>query len=91
MLNAPKVWTEIVQTLLGTAGLARVGNKLGLGDVIITAPGHIGRPSENMVATTFTALMGAVYLDGGESALERVIDHVGLSQVTFIMGFFPIT
>ncbi|KAJ4295131.1 hypothetical protein N0V90_007141 [Kalmusia sp. IMI 367209] len=71
--------TVLVQVLCKMC-LAGLGDSPGLGRVIFTNEGHVGTPGVNMIATTFEAIMAAVYQDGGQEARETVIDHVGLGN-----------
>ena len=78
--QSPAAWNNIRQGTLQNAALATMGNALGLGSTIIASPGHFGRPGTVMMATTMEALLGAVYLDGGNEAVTRVMIHVELTQ-----------
>ena len=51
---------------------------MGLGSLILASPGHIGSASHDMVATTFEAIVGAIYLDAGEEAVVKAVKHLGL-------------
>ncbi|KAH9878253.1 hypothetical protein J1614_003470 [Plenodomus biglobosus] len=65
-------WTQIRHDKCGNGALARLGRRRGLHDCIILSPGA-DVVSDRMVATVIEALFGAVYLDGGEGELERVM------------------
>ncbi|KAF2118211.1 ribonuclease III domain-containing protein [Lophiotrema nucula] len=79
-IQPPLVWTRIRNDALGNDGLGRLGEQLGVGSVIVVAAGFMQRPTMNMLATTLEALVGAVYQDGGEDAVSRVVEHLGLDQ-----------
>ncbi|KAF2713010.1 ribonuclease III, partial [Pleomassaria siparia CBS 279.74] len=73
-------WTELRNDILGNAGLSQRGDDLGIGSLVISSHGYNGPASAKMVATTFEALVGAVYLDGGDDAVMHVVEHLGLNQ-----------
>ncbi|RMH16681.1 MAG: ribonuclease III [Gammaproteobacteria bacterium] len=59
--------------------LARIGEELQLGEVLILGPGerHNGgqhRPS--ILASTVEAILGAVYLDGGLESCRKVVENL---------------
>ena len=66
--------------LLSNDALAMRSHSLGLPAAIITAGGHEGQFGKVMMATAVEAILGAVYLDGGEDALRRVMAHIGLTH-----------
>lgn len=71
--------------MLGNAELAQRGYNVGIQNCIHTESGYHGRASAKMVATTFEALIGAVYMDGGEEALLPVVEHLDLNQHPLLM------
>jgi ribonuclease-3 len=71
--------------LLSNAKLAALGRSRALDRCIIPSPGV--QISDRMIADAMEAVMGAVYLDGGEGALERVVQHLGLDQHEYLPAF----
>lgn len=65
--------------------LAALGRRLGLVECSIQNPGMTFQ-SDRVVATLLEAVLGAVYLDGGEEALERVMRLMGFDEHTFLRG-----
>ncbi len=64
--------------LVSTAGLARVGERLGLGDHLLLGRGEErtgGRTKRSLIADTFEAVVAAVYLDGGVEGAEGFIEQ----------------
>jgi hypothetical protein len=78
-------WDRARQEILSNANLFQLGTKLGLGAVIFTSAAHYGPPGLNMIATTFEALFGAIYKDGGDAAVTAVIEHLGLDNHPSLM------
>ena len=76
--QTPAAWNTTRQGALSNAGLAGLARSLGLRAMILTAPGHEGYFGDKMLATALEALLGAVYLDGGETALKNAMNHIGL-------------
>ena len=69
------------QDVVTRANLALRGRKIGIQEAVL---GHAGllHVKPNMIAETFEAILGAVYLDSN-SDLERVakvIKHIGLDE-----------
>ncbi|MBN2575770.1 MAG: ribonuclease III [Deltaproteobacteria bacterium] len=65
--------------LVNEAGLARVADAVGLGQWIFLGHGEAqagGRQKRSLLANTFEALVGAIYLDGGYSAAFRVAERL---------------
>ncbi|KAF1837163.1 ribonuclease III [Decorospora gaudefroyi] len=86
-------WTELRNSTLSNSALARRGIQIGIDRCILTSAGT-PTVSPVMVATTFEAIIGAVYKDGGDDAVERVMEHLGffehaLLTVTFRPIHFP--
>jgi len=74
--------------------LARRAHQVGLDECVITAD---SKPvvSPKMAATTFEAVIGAVYQDGGNAAVQRVMQSLGffdheLPAVTSQNPLFPV-
>jgi len=67
--------------LVCARSLAEISKELGLGDVLRLGRGEElsgGRLKESLLADTYEAIVGAVYLDHGlESARRVVIEHFG--------------
>lgn len=69
--------------MISNDSLARRGYNAGIDKVIITASStpHV---SPKMVATTFAAIMGAVHEDGGDTAVHKVMQHLGFFNHTLL-------
>jgi ribonuclease-3 len=65
--------------LVNEAGLARIADTLALGQWIFLGHGEEqagGRQKRSLLANTFEALVGAIYLDGGFAAAFRVAERL---------------
>jgi ribonuclease-3 len=74
--HAEGTLSKIRANLVSEPALASIGRELNLGQYLILSPGEIrggGRHKESVIADAVEALFGAVYLDGGYAAAERVI------------------
>lgn len=60
------------------SNLSKLGQRFGLESLINSNPCQQGSVSESQVADTVEALVGAVYVDGGEDACEGVLEKLGL-------------
>jgi dsRNA-specific ribonuclease len=60
--------------------LARVARQIGLdGGHIIVNPGHMGPPTDSMLATSVEAVLGAIYWDSrDEQNVRRATTRMGL-------------
>lgn len=76
-------WTQIRHDKCGNGFLAQLGREKGLHECIILSPGAIV-VSDKMVATLIEALCGAIYLDGGEEELERVMRKLDFHQHQYL-------
>jgi hypothetical protein len=83
--QSPAAWTTARNEMLGNTALHRRGKQLGIDAVIITGAGYFGSAGANMVATTFEALFGAIYEDGGEAAVIAAVQHVELDNHSSLM------
>ena len=64
--------------LVSEPTLARLGNELGLGDYLLLGKGEEktgGRRKASLIADSFEAVVAAIYLDGGFTAVARFIEH----------------
>lgn len=78
-------WSQARNDLCGNAALVGLGRRLGV-DVcvcVIKNPGTVV-VLDMMVATAVEALMGVVYLDGGEEALEGFMKTLGFGEHQFL-------
>lgn len=74
---------------MGNLNLSAVGFAHGLDSCVILNPGTQS-VSDKTMATTVEAILGAVYMDGGDGALNAVLVNLGLTHqylesVTFIL------
>ena len=70
--------TRFRSSLVNTKTLAQVAKKLKFNDYIFLSKGETnskGRAREVILANTFEALLGAIYLDQGFSQAEKFIHH----------------
>lgn len=69
--------------MLSNGNLARRGQDLGIGTCVFCNEGTV--VSAKMIASTLEAIVGAVYLDGGDAAVSLVIEHLGLTNHRLLM------
>jgi dsRNA-specific ribonuclease len=79
-------WSKIHDELVGNRALYDRGTVIGIDQCILLNPGFDQRVSEEMVARTMEALIGAVKRDGGMKEVERVMRRVGLMEHPFLAG-----
>jgi ribonuclease-3 len=70
--HSPTSWTTLRNEILSSEGLAQRGNSIGIDACIFAADATLVR-SAKMVAMTMEAIIGAVYEDGGDSAVLDVM------------------
>ncbi|KAG9194035.1 ribonuclease III [Alternaria panax] len=81
-------WHKTQQSLISNAALAERGFALGLDAFVIR---NSGTPavSKYMMANTFEAIFGAVYMDAGEAgskAVYHVLEHTGFIKDMLLSG-----
>jgi ribonuclease-3 len=67
---------KVRSAVVNTRVLAQVGERLGVGDVLLLGRGEEssgGRTKASILADGFEAVLGAIYLDAGWEAAERLI------------------
>lgn len=71
----------MVSTIGSNATLASTVRNLGLDTHVILNPGHIGRVSDKVLATTMEAILGAIYLDSTKEldTVRRAMTLLGLT------------
>lgn len=72
-------WNQIIQQTSSNANLASVGRAHGLGGCIVLNPGTTV-VTDKMIATAMEAIIGAVSLDGGSNAVNRLLNALDLSH-----------
>jgi ribonuclease-3 len=70
--------------VLANDNLARVGFEKKL-DTYVRYNGRTPLVSPKLMATTVGALLGAVHLDGGDHALEKVMKELGLIKHDYLV------
>ncbi len=73
--------------LVSTVALARVGERLGLGNHLLLGRGEErtgGRTKRSLIADTFEAVVAAVYLDGGIEGAARFIEQWFRPQIEVV-------
>lgn len=80
--------TNIRSTLVKTKSLATVASELGLGTLLLLSRGEEssgGRVNESLLADSFEALLGAIFLDSGiDAARQFLIVHLLYKADTII-------
>lgn len=77
--------TNLRAYIVKTKSLAQAAKKLNLGDYLRLSRGEElggGRKNPQLLANTFEALLGAIYMDQGLEAVEKVIQNCLLSLFT---------
>lgn len=69
--------------MLSNDNLAQRGYTLGVDACVFCNVGTV--VSAKMVATTLEAIIGAVYQDGGDDSVHRVMNHLGFAEHYFLM------
>lgn len=85
-------WTTLRLDISANDKLAQRGFNIGLDRCVITDVGN-PRVTSKMMATTFAALIGAVYQDGGDEAVNTVVVKLGLLNhdlLTVMFQHFPL-
>jgi ribonuclease-3 len=70
--------SKLKASLVSAAALARLGERLGLGEFLILGRGEEktgGRRKHAIIADCYEALIAAIYLDGGTEAAEKFIER----------------
>jgi Ribonuclease-III-like len=65
------------QQLLSNENLNRIGRRFRIEKLLVLSPGA-ETASDYMVATMLEAVVGAVYLDGGMEAVEKLMTNLGV-------------
>lgn len=85
--------TQLRAALVRTETLAKIGQKLSLGSYLYLAKGEEesgGRNNNSILANTFEALIGAIYLDQGPAVVEQFITtHILESWQTLAKSSVP--
>jgi ribonuclease-3 len=71
--------TDLRRSVVNTFALADLARELDIGQFILLGKGEMaggGRDKSSILADTFEALIGAVYLDGGASAAFAVVEKI---------------
>ncbi len=71
------ILTNIRSSLVKTASLGSIASELGFGEVLLLSRGEEesgGRKNPSLLADTFEAFLGAVFLDQGISAVEKFLE-----------------
>ncbi len=69
--------TRLRAALVGNEKLADFAREIGLGDIMLLGRGETeggGRLRSALLGSTFEAVVGALYLDGGMEAVQRFVD-----------------
>ncbi len=80
--------TNMRSTIVKTKTLAEIAKNLKFGDYLLLSRGEEdggGRTNPSLLADTFEAFIGALYLDQGLDATQKFLNQILLSQVAQIM------
>lgn len=71
--------TDLRRSVVNTFALADIARDMGLGNYVLLGKGELaggGPDKSSILADTFEALIGAVYLDGGAPAAFAVLERI---------------
>lgn len=80
--------TSIRSALVNTNMLSALGGELGFNDFLLLSRGEakdLGRGRQFILANTFEALVGAIYLDGGFETAESFLERILFPQIKEIV------
>lgn len=80
--------TNLRSTLVKTTMLATLATEINLGDFLFLSKGEEeggGRRNVSLLADTFEALLGAIYLDQGFLAVHQIIHRLLIPKLTKIL------
>lgn len=80
--------TNLRSSVVKTATLAACSRNLGLGELLLLSKGEVeggGRSNPSILADTFEAFIGALYLDNGIEKVEEILNNQLLSQIPKIL------
>lgn len=80
--------TNLRSTLVKTTMLATLATEINLGDFLFLSKGEEeggGRRNVSLLADTFEALLGAVYMDQGFPAVHKIIHRLLIPKLTKIL------
>jgi ribonuclease-3 len=76
--------TKLKNALVSATALAKVASDLGLGEFMLMGKGETqtgGSSKPNLLADTFEALLGAVYVESGIEAAEQLVERLVLAPL----------
>ncbi|MCJ1439503.1 hypothetical protein MMC27_008897, partial [Xylographa pallens] len=73
-------WNAIRLQVSSNSNLSSTGLQFNIGSVLQGNPTNPQRVSEKIMATAVEAVLGAVFRDGGLTAVERVLETLGLTN-----------
>ncbi len=76
--------TTLKNALVSATALAKVASDLGLGEFMLLGKGETqtgGSSKPNLLADTFEALLGAVYVESGIEAAEQLVERLVLAPL----------
>ena len=82
-VTSAEAWTTIIQSIASNTNLPQVGNQAGL-DACVNLNAGTDSVSTATMSTTVEAILGAVYLDGGDNALASVMEKLQLTHEILI-------
>lgn len=80
--------TNLRSSIVKTATLARVAQELNLGNFLLVSKGEEesgGRKNNSLLADTFEAFLGAVYLDVGLPSVQKILKNLLFPLLTKIL------
>jgi len=78
------ILTNLRARLVNTQALAELAGKLNLGEALYLSKGEDlggGRKNNSLLADTFEAVLGAVYVDKGVDACEKILENMMFPQL----------
>jgi ribonuclease-3 len=79
--------TNLRSLIVCTKNLANIATNIKLGDFILLSRGeesHSGRNNQSILADTFESVIGSVYLDKGQSAVDKLLEKFLGEEINLI-------